>query len=399
MRVPAPCYQVQTLLADVFPHLRPAERRGLALWVVGAILAGSACQTAVSSALRPLGPGAEALRQRLREWTYDGADRATPCATSLEVARCFAPLLGWVIQLWRGESLPLAIDMTSLGHRWVVVAVCVLYRGIAIPVAWQVRPGPGYGPWMDPTCALLRALAPAVPPGLRVLVLTDRGLWSPQLWRQIRALRWHPVMRIRPDATFAPQGQMRRPAKALVAGPGHAWVGTGTAFKHRDVRKVGTLVVLWEADQQEPWLVLTDLPPAEMGAAWYGLRVWIEQGFRALKSAGWHWERIRRTDPERVARHWLVLAVASVLTAAYGSRVEDAAWAGCAPSHFSTPRPWPPERITCRAVHLLTTGRDWLRVLLVRGRWWTRLWLLPGTLPTPDPAVVFVHYPPPETPR
>jgi hypothetical protein len=398
VRVPAPCYQVQTLLAEVFPHLRAAECRGLALWVVGAILAGSACQTAVSSALGPLGLGTAALRQRLREWTYDGADRAAPCATTLDVTRCFAPLLAWIVRLWQGETLPLAIDMTSLGRRWVV-AVCVLSRGIAIPVAWHLRPGPGYGPWMEPTCGLLRTLAPAVPPGLRVLVLTDRGLWSPVLWGQMRALGWHAVMRIRPDATFAPQGLPRRPAKTLVPGPGCGWVGAGTAFKHRDVRKQGTLVVLWATDQDEPWLVLTDLAPAEIGAAWYGLRVWIEQGFRALKSAGWHWERIRRTDPERVARHWLVLAVASVLTAAYGSRVEDATWAGIAPSHFSVPRAWPPERVVCRAVHLLTTGRDWLRWLLARGRWWTRLWLLPAPLPSPQPAVVFVHHQPPEIPQ
>lgn len=399
MRVPAPCYQVSDLLADVFPHLRPAERRGLALWVVGAILAGSACQTAVSSALRPLGLGAHALRQRLREWTYDGGDRAAPCATQLEVARCFAPLLGWVLGLWQGETLPLAIDMTSLGRRWVVVAVCVLYRGIAIPVAWHVRPGPGYGPWMPTVCALLRTLQPAVPPELQVLVLTDRGLWSPRLWRQIRALGWHPVMRVRPDATFAPQGQPRRPARTLVPGQGHLWVGAGTAFKHARVRRQGTLVVVWAADQEAPWLVLTDLAPDQIGPVWYGLRIWIEQGFRALKSAGWHWERIRRTDPERVARHWLVLAVAAVLTAAYGTRVEDADWAGCAPSHFTTPRAWPPERLVCRAVHLLTTGRDWLRVLLIRGRWWTRLWLLPAPLPAPHPDLVIHRDPPPEIPQ
>lgn len=397
MRVPAPCYQLLPLLAEVFPHLRPAERRGLALWVVGAILAGSACQTAVIAALVPLGSGAAGLRQRLREWTYDGADRDAPCATTLEVTGCFAPLLAWVMRLWRGETLPLAIDMTSLGGRWVVVAVCVLYRGSALPVAWQVRPGPGYGPWMTTICDLLQRLAPAVPPAVSVLVLTDRGLWSPALWSQIRALGWHTVMRVRPDATFAPQGQPRRPAKTLVPGPGHVWVGAGTAFKHPHVRRIGTLVVLWESDQVEPWLVLTDLAPDQLGPAWYGLRVWVEQGFRALKSAGWHWERIRRTDPERVARHWLVLAVASVLCAAYGTRVEDAQWARRTPTHLHAPPTWPPERVVCRVVHLLATGRHWLRVLLLTRRWWQRLWLLPTPLPTLSPHLLIHLHHPPET--
>ena len=57
---------------------------------------------------------------------------------------------------------------------------------------------------------------------------TDTMANKDRLWRQIRALGWHAVMRVRPDATFAPQGLPRRPAKTLVPGPGHAWVGAGT---------------------------------------------------------------------------------------------------------------------------------------------------------------------------
>jgi len=394
VRVPAPCYQVLTLLAEVFPALRPAERRGLVLWVVGAILSGSACQSAVVGALAPLGLREGALRQRLREWTYAGPERDAPCATTLDVTTCFTPLLAWMVRLWRGATLPLAIDMTTLADQWVVVVICVLYRGTAIPVAWQVRPGPGHGPWMPTACALLRQLAPAVPPDVRVLVLSDRGLWSPQLWRQILALGWHPVMRIRPDATLAPQGRPRRPAKTLVPGPDHAWVGAGTAFKHAGVRRQSTLVVLWAAGQTEPWLVLTDLAPEQIGPAWYGLRVWIEQGFRALKSAGWHWERCRRSDPDRVARHWLVIAVAGVLTAAYGTRVEDAQGVGIAPTHLHAPPAGPLARVILRVRHLLATGRDWLRVMLLTRRWWRHLWLQPSPLPTPSPHLILhVHVP------
>src|SRR5215217_2006541 len=220
VRVPAPCYQPEPLLAEFLPHLRRAQRTVLGMWVHGAVLAGSACQSAVLNALEPMGHPRHATRQRLREWTYDGADRAAPCGTDLEVAACFAPLLRWVLSWWSGETLPLAIDATSLGTRWVIIAVCVLYRGCAIPVAWHVTPGPGHGPWMAPIQTLLTQLAPAVPPTMTVLVLTDRGLWSPRLWRSITAIGWHPLMRIRPDATFAPLGSHRRPARDLVPGAG-----------------------------------------------------------------------------------------------------------------------------------------------------------------------------------
>src|SRR5262245_18015872 len=319
--VPVPSYQLDADLAQYLPPLRPAQRAGLATWVLGTIVAGSACQTAVLAALEPLGYARHATRQRLREWTYAGADRVAPCATTLEVAGCFVWLLRWVLAWWVGATLPLAIDATSLGQRWVVLSISVLYRGCAIPVAWHVQPGPGRGQWIPPLQELLARLAPAVPPGMTVLVVTDRGLWSPRLWRGIKDVGWHPLMRVRPDATFAPRGLPRRPARALVPGPGHAWVGAGTAFKHAQVRRQGTLVVVWDAEQDEPWIVLTDLAPADVGVLWYGLRVWIELGFRALKSLGWQWQRIRREHADRVARHWLVLAVATLVTLAYRPRV------------------------------------------------------------------------------
>ncbi len=52
MRFPTACYQIETALAERLPSLRPAERRGLALWVYGVLLAQSACLTAVIAALR-----------------------------------------------------------------------------------------------------------------------------------------------------------------------------------------------------------------------------------------------------------------------------------------------------------------------------------------------------------
>lgn len=392
MGTPRPLSHVDPLLAEHLPALRPAERAGLALWVVGTILAGSACQNAVTAALEPLGHGWHAARQRLREWTYAGSERAAPCAPTLDVDECFVWLLRWVLGWWRSTTLPLAIDATSLGSRWVVLAVCVLYRGCAIPVAWHVKPGPGRGEWIPPLLALLDRLAPAVPAGTTVLVLTDRGLWSPRLWRRIKDIGWHPLMRVRPDATFAPPGLPRRPARTLVPGPGHAWVGAGTAFKHAQVRRRGTLVLVWETGQAEPWLVLTDLAPAAVGVAWYGLRVWVELGFRALKRMGWHWERMRRTEATRVARHWLVLAVATLLDEAYGTRVEDADLVGVAPSHLRTP-PTGAVDPTRRHTSVFVRGAAWLRIGLARRRpLWQRLWLRPQPLPSPAPDLVISYH-------
>ena len=70
--------------------------------------------------------------------------------------------------------------------------------------------------------------------------------------------------------------------------------------------------------------------------SWYALRFWIELGFKAVKSLGWRWQKTRRTDPARISRHWFVLPVATLLTLAYGTRVEDAYDRRLAPTHRSS---------------------------------------------------------------
>lgn len=388
MRVPREVYQLDETIGAHLPALRPAQRLGLALWVSGAVAAGSACPVAVVAALLPLGGALHAWRQYLREWLYDGAERAAPCQTQLDVAACFAPLLRWVVAWWRGTDLALAVDATTLGERVVVLAASVLYRGCAIPVAWHVVPAGAAGEWMGPILALLDRLAPAVPAGWTVLVLADRGLWSPRLWDGLRARGWHPLLRVQRRATFRPAGhKRRRRVERFVPGPGHAWVGAGVAFKDRPDRRAGTLVVVWAAGAAEPWALLTDLDPAQVGVCWYGLRAWIELGFRALKGMGWHWERTRRTDPERVARHWLVLAVATIWTLAYGTRAEDAERVGVAPANLRVAPP--PPRARPRRLSVFARGIGQLRWQLLRvRRLWARLWLAPEAWPDPPPGLV-----------
>ncbi len=387
MRVLRECYQLEETLGVRLPDLRPAQRRGLALWVVGAIAAGSACQAAVVAALLPLGAGLHAVRQYLREWLYDGAARAAPCATTLDVTGCFAPLLRWVLSWWSGRELPLALDASNLGSRLVVLMVGIPYRGGALPIAWRVVPATEEGAWMADFLALLDLIQPAVPADWTVLVMADRGLWSPRLWDAVQVWGWHPLLRLTGRITFRPDGQRQRVrATRLVPGPGHAWIGTGVAFKDKPDRRAGTLLVVWAVGQEEPWVLLTDLPPAAVDPGWYGLRAWIELGFRAMKGLGFHWERTRRTDPARAERHLLAVAVAMLLTVAVGTRAEDAERAEVAPArlrtHRSVARPGP------RRHSVFTRGLYAARTLLLRQRrLWTRLWLAPEPWPTPPPGL------------
>ena len=196
---------------------------GLALWTFGTITARSGCQNAVIAALTFTG-GFSAIRQRLREWLYDGADRSTPSPNRIDAPARFAPLTRWVLSLWTSNDLALAVDPTMLSDRLCAVVVSVVYRGCAIPVAWDVMPANKKGKWIDPACDLLNLLSVAIPSDMRVIVITDRELRSPMLWKKIRKLGWNPYMRQSINTTFCLDGGMRMPARRPVSDPGRSFV-------------------------------------------------------------------------------------------------------------------------------------------------------------------------------
>lgn len=392
MRFQEPWYQLVAAIAAHLPHLRPAQQHGLAAWVYGTIHATSGCESAVLRELLLDGGCWETWRARLREFLCDGSEKAAPCTTEVAVAACFAPLLAWVVQLWQGQMLPLAIDATLDGDALTALVVSVLYRGSAIPVAWQILPANVAGAWLPHLVDLLDRLRPAVPPGWQVLVMVDRGLWSPTLWDALCQQGWHPLCRIRTDATFRPQGGRRLPVRALVSSPGHAWVGAGEAYKHAATRRRATLVVIWALGQKDPWVLLTDLPASVVGPSWYALRFWIELGFRALKGIGWQWEQTRRRKPERVRRHWLVLAVATLWALAIGTRAEDAAAWGRDPARLRHALPPVGRR---RQISVFARGLSHLRRQLAQRRLWGVLWLAPEPWPEPPVGIALtVHAPP-----
>ena len=390
---------MQQVIETHLPLLSRSQLVGLVLWVCGTIQAGSACQNAVAVALSTKGNW-DNLRQRLREWLYDGGDRAGPGKTELDVSLCFAPLLRWVLWWWYSDRLALAIDPTLKGDDTTAIVISVVYRSCAIPVAWRILPANQRGAWMDPIVELLQALAPAVPEDMTVIVLCDRGLTSPKLWQQIRAQGWHPYIRYPKNVTFCAEGVRRLQARAFVSRPDTGWIGRGTAFSVPTIKRRCTLIVVWYVEQEEPWVILTDLPPGEAGASWYALRFWIEAGFKALKSLEWQWQKTRRTNPARISRHWLVLSVATLLALAFGTRVEDAFDRKIAPGSLRSPPkslapthrgPW---HRPGRSVSVIHQGSVWLTKLMHRGRLRSRVWLLPEPWPEPKPNLEVTRHAP-----
>ncbi len=134
--------QCETTVSTHLPHLSRPQARVLAAWSFGMVLAKSCGITSVVAILAPLLKQSEStVRQRLREWCYPSKRKKGMHRQALEVSQCFAPLLGWVLSWWDpGEHrLALAMDASTLSDRFTVLARSRLYRGCAIPVAWENR--------------------------------------------------------------------------------------------------------------------------------------------------------------------------------------------------------------------------------------------------------------------
>ena len=314
-----------TTIQTHLPHLTKPQATVLALWSLGMVLARSCALTAVSAFLAMwLHRKEDTVRQQLREFCYEATAKRGTARQELVVETCFVPLLAWVVDQWEGTQLALALDATTLGTRFTVLAISVVYRGCAIPVAWTVLAATAKHAWRREWLRMLRQVRRAVPRSWTVIVLADRGLYARWLFRRITRLGWHPFLRINTGGTFRPKGHVRGvPLKTLVPELGTAWQGTGIAFKGRHRQLHCTLLACWEAGYKDPWLILTDLPPEASTACWYGLRAWIEQGFKITKRAGWQWQRTHMTKPERAARLWLAVAVATLWLLSVGGEAEE----------------------------------------------------------------------------
>jgi hypothetical protein len=155
--------------------------------------------------------------------------------------------------------------------------------------------------------------------------LTDRGMYSPRLFRCLLRLHWHPFLRIRAQGFYRPLGSQKwLKLEELHPVDGQAEAVAAEVFKNDGGRLACTLVAYHGAGHAEAWLIVTDLAVTVARASWYGLRGWIEQGYKRLKGEGWHLPRTRITAGGRLERLWLAVAVATLWVLEVGGEAETA---------------------------------------------------------------------------
>jgi hypothetical protein len=322
--------QWQQIVSTYLAHLSQPQITVLVLWSIGIVLAQSCGLTTVAVLLAYLLDCSErSVRERLRDCSRAAADKRGAKygdkRRSLDVTSCFPALLRWVVA-WSPPScrqLALAMDASTLGQRFPILTISVVVRGCAIPVAWHIVAATRAGAWRPHWEALFEQLQGSVPADWTVIVAADRGLYAKWLFQIIQTLGWHPYLRINRQGQYRPVGATTfRPRAQVISRVGQHWAGPITCFATKNRQVECTLLACWQRGYRDPWLILTDLPAQRADVAWYGLRAWIECGFKDSKRGGWHWEQTKMSDPRRAERLWLAMAIATLWVVSVGCQAE-----------------------------------------------------------------------------
>ena len=173
---------------------------------------------------------------------------------------------------------------------------------------------------------VLRRLAEALPAGVKVLILADRGFGDQKLYRFLtEELKFDYLIRFRGNiAVTSAEGETR---------PAADWVGVGgrprtlrNACVTADGYQVGTVVCVHARDMKEPWCLAASstTDTAKQLIKTYGKRWGIESGFRDTKDLrfGMGMASIRVSTPARRDRLWLLNAFAVALLTLLGAAGE-----------------------------------------------------------------------------
>jgi hypothetical protein len=347
------------------PHEDPRRQRVFVWAIVGLLLEKTISLTAL--ALVIVSPAkAQSRVRRLRRFLAN--ERVC-------VRAYYDGLIRQALAAWGEQRLSLVLDATTLSGRLVILRVSLVYRGRAVPIAWQVYERKSVSLPFKAYRAILAHVRTLVPAGTEVVLLGDRGFRTTALMRWCRKQQplWHFRLRLKAN-------QLVNLADGRVLALGHLGLAPGQVGFLHDVRlgkeRYGPIEVAmaWaDTPDAEPWFVASDEVAEHQTLADYGLRMDVEQEFRDDKSGGFQLEDSQLADAESVARLLLVMSVACLHLVSLGTWVVESQQRPSVDGHWS------------RGLSYLQIGWRYLRRAIYLDRAVGSLFRLSAA---PDPAPV-----------
>jgi hypothetical protein len=225
----------------------------------------------------------------------------------------------------RRKPLLVALDWVDIRGFQTLVASAVL-KGRSTPICWASCVRQTYDGHKSRNSfeeSLLLTLRDMIPRSLKVIILADRGFGRCSLAAFLRRQQFSYLIRIRPKVKVKLHGFEGN----LLDYPmckGVAKVLKDVAYRS-DGAVTQNIVIRWPNDlpatRDECWFLMTDLQgTAQQLCQLYSRRMTIEQLFRDHKSKrnGWSLRDTQITQPDRLDRLLLILAIAYLLLCGIG---------------------------------------------------------------------------------
>jgi hypothetical protein len=235
----------------------------------------------------------------------------------------YAERLLWHLAM---QMLVLVIDGSVVGRGCVALMLHVVYKGRALPLAWQVCKGKkGHFP-EDLHIALVEQVHKLIPVGARVVLLGDGEFDGTRLQHTVQAYRWSYVVRTGSNITVVWEGDRFR---CETVG---ACIKPGTLVELRDVRMTeaayGPVLLLccWAKGYKDPLYLVTNMASADEACRLYTKRFRIETFFSDQKSRGFHVHQSHLAEPTRLSRLLMAACLAYIWIIYLGALCEHDGW-------------------------------------------------------------------------
>jgi len=308
------CHDYHTLrqrLSFLVPEVSQPQLNNLALFVYGLLCAWHVHLPKIALYL-PIPGAIKNAQQRLERFLQNR--HVQPTEWYLGIAKA-------LLKRFAGGEIELILDATDLCDRNPMLHVAIRYKGRAFPLLWRMLPADGCSTFTEQK-ALLVQIVSWIPAHTRVVLMADREYGSADLIRFCLQQGWHFIFRLKKNRWCRLHSGHAFQLEELPLRPGTDWCEDGITLDDVPGARL-SLSCGWstEADDDEPWYLLSDLPAGRDILKRYVGRFSIEEMFRDFKEQGFRLEKTRLRDRERVSRLVLCVCISYVFALLLGEQV------------------------------------------------------------------------------
>lgn len=228
----------------------------------------------------------------------------------------FLPYAKLLLTCLSQRALAIAIDGSTVGSHCISLVAGVIYKKRSLPLCWiTVKGCKGHLP-EELHIRLIEQLKEIIPENLTVILLGDGEFDGAKLLKTIKKNNWSFVCRTIKNRIL--YENMKLFSFNQVDPGREEWflIPHVTLNNHPDLKL--NAVVWWNKEYKEPIYLLTTINLAEEAAFWYKKRFQIETMFSDKKSRGFNLQKTHISDPERINRLLMVVALAYIFIIYFG---------------------------------------------------------------------------------